>query len=433
MLKRLKSVVGWVRRYGGYGGGVVLLLLWGGRQLEVAVQSRLSEPYGPLVQQSGAESLVLVWRSAEAEIGWVSYGLAADQLQQVQLEAAPTRQHRVMLSGLQPATRYYYRVGESPIYSIKTAPLTGSGEPIRFWVQGDPGHYNDHTAAVNQAAWSWMERHPLADGRDFDLWLTTGDNAYNSGKFSEFQRHLLQPYAARLPLHGYWPLYGNHDARRDAFYRLFDFPTRGELGGVASGSEHFFSLNYGMVHLIQIDSEGLWGGDTVGLKAWLKRDLQANQQRWTVVMLHHPPYSKGSHNADRLYDSRGRMALVRHHLVPILERFGVDLVISGHSHVYERTHLMAGFYGVSDAFNPDRDQPDRRSPYLKSDRRGTLYLVVGASYDSATAPLNHPAMAVATRERGSLVLDLEQKVLVGRYMDSRGAVLDQFELEKSLP
>ena len=72
--------------------------------------------------------------------------------------------------------------------------------------------------------------------------------------------------------------------------------------------------------------------------AWLARDLAANRAKWTIAVFHHPPYSDGSH----VSDTEDRMVQVREHVVPILERYGVDLVLSGHSHGYERTALVTG-------------------------------------------------------------------------------------------
>ena len=71
---------------------------------------------------------------------------------------------------------------------------------------------------------------------------------------------------------------------------------------------------------------------------WLDRDLARADARWTVVAIHHPPHSDGTHRSD----TDERMTRVRENVVPILERHGVDLVFSGHSHGYERSALVVG-------------------------------------------------------------------------------------------
>src|SRR5207237_5008840 len=76
---------------------------------------------------------------------------------------------------------------------------------------------------------------------------------------------------------------------------------------------------------------------------WLKADLAANTQQWLVAFWHAPPYSKGSHDSD----SESELREMRQYANPILESYGVDLVLAGHSHSYERSYLLDGHYGSS--------------------------------------------------------------------------------------
>ena len=80
------------------------------------------------------------------------------------------------------------------------------------------------------------------------------------------------------------------------------------------------------------------------MMTWLTNDLAANDKEWVIAFWHHPPYTKGSHDSD----TEGRLIDMRENALPILESYGVDLVLSGHSHSYERSHLLDGHYGTSD-------------------------------------------------------------------------------------
>lgn len=80
---------------------------------------------------------------------------------------------------------------------------------------------------------------------------------------------------------------------------------------------------------------------------WLLNDLQLNKAKWIIAIRHHPPYSKGTHNSDVEIE----MVDMRNNIVPLLERFGVDLVLTGHSHTYERSYFIHGHYGVESTFN----------------------------------------------------------------------------------
>lgn len=85
--------------------------------------------------------------------------------------------------------------------------------------------------------------------------------------------------------------------------------------------------------------------------SWLKKDLAQTKQQWLITFFHHPPYTKGSHDSDKKSDSGGRLIETRENILPVLERAGVDLVLSGHSHMYERSELINCHYGDSSTFN----------------------------------------------------------------------------------
>jgi len=91
-----------------------------------------------------------------------------------------------------------------------------------------------------------------------------------------------------------------------------------------------------------------YSSNTAMIATWLKSDLAATAQEWIIVYFHHPPYTHGSHNSD----SESDLISIRTNWVPILEAYGVDLVLSGHSHVYERTMLINGHYGVAAPSTP---------------------------------------------------------------------------------
>ena len=111
-----------------------------------------------------------------------------------------------------------------------------------------------------------------------------------------------------------WPAFGNHDAdssnavsRNGPFFDMFSLPTGAEAGGVASGSEVYFSFDYANVHFVCLDSYMSDRSKTGPMLTWLETDLSNTMQEWIVCFFHHPPYSKGSHDSDDLFDSAGRL------------------------------------------------------------------------------------------------------------------------------
>jgi hypothetical protein len=421
-------------RWGLIGFFLFLLLLAIGRVVQVDLESRLQGARGPYLQMPAPDGMTIRWQTLEAVKGVVRYGEAPDRLER-QLEGPVGTIHELRLGGLKPDSRYFYSVGGA-VHSFRTAPLPGSDRPLRLWVQGDAGRAIPTTMIGRDAAMQWAAAHPRGTLPPIDLWLTTGDNAYRSGKDKEFQKNLFDAYPKLLPSVPYLPVHGNHDARRNAFYPLFTFPTKGEAGGVASGSEHWFSIDYGQLHLIFLDS---YDGDLdkgSDMLQWLQQDLAATRQRWIIALLHHPPYTKGSHNSDDDGDSHGRMRRVRENVVPLLEQGGVDLVLSGHSHVYERSHLMACHYGESQSFSQQMNlqqsaKGEYRKPLERQPLDGTLYSVVGSSARADGGPLDHPAMTVAKSEAGSLMIDIAGDSLSGYFINTAGMVSDRYRITKS--
>lgn len=405
-----------VLRWATYLLGILFLLIvvYGvGRLIHVAQGSIYHGERAPYLQMISASGVTLRWQSVTAYRGAVSYGLAADKLDKVQREPESREGHEIRLSDLKPATRYYYAVGPDGRESgasgreddwFMTAPPPGSGQAVRFLVLGDPGLAIPGQAKVRDAALHWLAQNSRPNQARMDLLLTTGDNAYRSGKNEEFQYQFFEPFKNILRNIPVWPVYGNHDARRWSFFEIFSFPTRAESGGVASGTEHYYSFDYGKVHFVILDSQDASRSRKGDMANWLRRDLTANQLPWVISLFHHPPYSKGSHNSDSSYDSRGRMIDMRENILPILEQAGVDLVLTGHSHMYERSYLVDCHYGTSDLLKPEMILSRNKQHYQKRSRgkgvhEGTVYAVVGSTARADYGPINHPVMANSMMER----------------------------------
>ena len=429
------------------GGLLLLVILYGlGRLGHVALGSFYTGERGPYLQQPAPTAMTLRWQTTQAEIGMVRYGLQPGQLQWQASESVAGEEHEVRLTGLQPATRYYYAIGagNAPYYSgsdywFMTPPRSGTPLATRFVVLGDPGYPGPGQSAVRDAMQSWLNANPRVGRAGFDLLLTTGDNAYRSGTNEQFQAGFFDPYAAWLRNIPVWPVYGNHDARRWAFFNLFSFPTNAESGGLPSGTEHYYAFDYGQVHFVVLDTEAssMRAGST--MLRWLEEDLAGSRQPWLIAVFHHPPYTHGSHNSDSRADSGGRMFEVRGQVLPILEKAGVDLVLSGHSHMYERSHLMGCHYGTSNTLDATMlQQPrmhDHQAIYNKPAagrvaHQGAIYVVLGASSKVDNGPLDHPVMAVSKRQRGALVVDINGSQLNGRFINDEGEIMDLFTIIK---
>ncbi len=424
---------------------VILLLFYVvARFYVVYSDSQIEGARAPYLQKQSSTSITVMWNTEKAEIGVVRYGFTPNGLDLIAKDKHPTYQHEIRITDLEPGTRYYYSVGKirtveyggSEKYWFTTAKETGSTEPVRLWVIGDSGYPGEVSAAVRDGMKNWVNTNQRPGLPGLDQWILLGDNAYRSGSNEQYQAALFDSYPLLLRNFAFWPVYGNHDAKRWTFFDIFSLPTKAEAGGVKSGTEHYYSFNYGNIHYIVLDSEESGRDQGDRMLRWLKKDLKATEQSWIIVAFHHPPYSKGAHDSDDSSDSEGSMVEMRENVVPILEKYGVDLVLSGHNHVYERSKFIACHYGDSDEFSDANvvsagvAEQNRHFIKARENGDGTLYVVAGASSRVKDASLDHPAMAVSMAEAGSLIIDIEDNILIGRYINTQSEVLDEFIIEK---
>lgn len=404
---------------------------------------------GPYLQVVTPTSMVIRWRTNTPTDSQVMYGTDSGQLINSVSDPKNVTDHELTITGLKPATRYSYAIGASsgdlqadPDQYFKTAPLTGSIDPIRFWVLGDFGNSSQTQFEVrDQIVKATTDRRP-------DVWIMLGDNAYNKGLEEEFQQHVFEQYQTQFFKNTpFYPTPGNHDyggqidSQDIPYFRNFTMPTKGEAGGVPSGSESFYSFDYGNVHVVSLDSYGrlsdgkrLYEAGSAQLD-WLKRDLTANKQPWTLVFWHHPPYSKGSHDSD----TEKLMVDIRQQVLPILEQYKVDIVFGGHSHVYERTHPIKGHFGLNDSFDPKKHVVSAASPAKPNEYnvgrngQGVIYIVAGSGGQLGGEMPGYPLRSAVysnNTEGGSMLIDVQNNRLEARMIGTTGNVLDRFMIEK---
>lgn len=412
---------------------------------------------GPYLNQANQNSIVIRWRSSQPIVGRVRFGTTSENLTQSVDEVAATTEHVVRLTGLSAYTRYYYSVGSSvdtiaggdATHTFRTSPVPGTATDTRVWVLGDAGRANASQAAVRDAYSTWT------GSRTPDLCLMLGDNAYNSGTDAEYQAAVFAMYPAFLRKMPLWSCLGNHDANGGStsstanfpYFDMFTFPTNAECGGLPTGTERYYSFDYGNIHFVVLDSQtssravdnpATQPNEDGAMAAWLRLDLQATTKTWIIALFHHPPYSKGSHDSD----AETPLIEMRERFGPILEAGGVDLVLTGHSHSYERSFFLDGHYGLSGTFNPalhkqqlGNGRPAQDGAYIKPltgprDHFGAVYTLTGSAGSADGGALNHPAMLVSYNTLGSFNIDIIGNQLSATYVESSGAITDTFTIIK---
>ena len=398
---------------------------------------------GPYLQMGTPTNLVVRWRTDLAGIGRARYGIDPENLTSLADETSVTTNHAVVLTNLLPHTVYFYSIGLSNLtlaggtnHFFRTAPLVNSREPMRLWVLGDFGYTNRSAAAVRDGYCSFNTN------RYTDLWLMLGDNAYHNGGDEVWQVAVFDTYAGLLRQTPVWSTIGNQETGNTPtlsparpYLEAFSFPTNGEAGGAASGTEKYYSFDYGNVHFICLDSMSSSRASGSPMLMWLEADLQQTTSDWVIAFWHHPPYSKGSNDSD----VRQEQIEMRENAVPLLEAYGVDLVLCGHSHSYERSYLLDGHYGLSATFNTNfvknsgSGRIDETGAYEKqtlgpAPHDGAVYAVTGSGASLGGGLLNHPAMYYSTNALGSMVLDIHANRLEARFIRENGVVDDYFTM-----
>jgi hypothetical protein len=401
---------------------------------------------GPYLNLGTPSSIVLRWRTSAAVVGHVRWGTTPGATTWELLETAPTTEHKLQLTELLPSTTYYYAVGTATgitaggdaTYRFTTPPPAGTPKATRAWVVGDSGTGGSVPAAVRDAYAAWT------GSRGTDLWLMLGDNAYTNGTDAEYQAKAFDVFPAMLRSTVLWPALGNHDGysansstQSGPYFSIFTLPRLGDAGGAASNTEAYYSFDYGTLHFVCLDSYGSSRLPGSAMLTWLQNDLASTNQPWVVAYWHHPPYSKGSHDSD----AEAELLQMRANVNPILENAGVDLVLSGHSHAYERSFLLDGHYGSSSTFTPamkkdggsgreDGAGAYRKATFGMAPHEGTVYVVAGTSGQVSGGTLNHPAMYTSMGVAGSVVLDVNGNRLDATFLDSAGARRDWFTILK---
>ena len=209
--------------------------------------------------------------------------------------------------------------------AIFCSPVKGK---LRFAVIGDWGTGDDDQLAIARQMFNFHGR------SSFDFVISTGDNIYPNGSSHYFRKHFESPFAGFLNDGiNFYAVLGNHDVeagRQDQCqYPLFN------MGGACY---YRLALGDGLTEFFMLDSTDFHQKQA----AWLEDSLRNSNAQWKVAVFHHPIYSSG-----KTHGSNGGL---RKQLEPLFVRYKMDIALSGHDHIYERTKPQRGIqYFVSGA------------------------------------------------------------------------------------
>jgi predicted MPP superfamily phosphohydrolase len=199
-----------------------------------------------------------------------------------------------------------------------TVPLTlpvkdGS---VRFAVIGDTGTASKQQ---HQVADVMVRYHTVFP---FDTVVMMGDNLYGSETPADYKAKFQDVYQVLLDNKvKFYASLGNHDQPNERYYEYFNMNGK-EYYRFTKGNVAFYALNSNYMDKAQLK--------------WLEGELAKDTSAWKICFFHHPPYSSGSkHGSDKQ---------LREIVEPLFVKYGVNVVLTGHDHFYERIKPQKGIY-----------------------------------------------------------------------------------------
>jgi hypothetical protein len=403
----------------------------------------------PYLQVLTPNSVVIRWQTGVLTVGKIYYGTTISSLDKILTESETGRiYHEVTITSLIPNTKYYYSVSGSPKgnenqYFI-TAPVAGTVKPIRIWVISDFGQTN---SSQNEQRIKTVDQWKIYNNNSYhsDFILSLGDQTQDDAIY-QLQHNFFNQLEDVMKVSPLYTVIGNHDYH-DSIYnyvRTFKLPAEGEAGGIPSGTKQYYSFDYANIHVVVLCSEI---EDDQGVKEqteWLKKDLDNNKQEWLIACLHRPFHSGGHHKSDE-DDSMQRN---RTNWLTLLEGHGVDLVLQGHNHIYERSFMLDNLIGpttsitAANKISTKIGREDADGPYLKKKNalhQGTIFLTSfagGVGQEDFVPYSIFPVYYSKYNYVGSTVIDIngdrmDVEALCNEVNDKGSHIWDHFTIIKT--
>ncbi len=363
----------------------------------------------PYLQRVSSNSATILWTTLEAgdgsvtitsPDGTVSTFAATLTTFAASMTGLSTAFHlyQADVTGLQPGSQYSYTVtmdgavvAADPGQSFRT-PAPGA---FSFLALGDSG-----LGSAQQLALIQQMQNETGIGKVIHV----GDLAYQSGTFAQVDSNYFGANAALMRGLPFFATPGNHEYETNSAAPYLASQAAPLSNVPAADLGRYYSYDWGDAHFVSLDSNFLATSGASRMLNWLDSDLAATEKFWKIVFLHHPPYPTGAHVGDPL------CVLAHEHVNHIVEQHGVQLVLSGHEHAYERSFPLAD------------DQP------VNAGLPSTTYVITGGGGYALETVGSLPQCALAVSAYHYLRVDVTGSTLTSRAVGLDGAVIDSMTL-----
>ncbi|MBN2561162.1 MAG: metallophosphoesterase [Phycisphaerae bacterium] len=394
---------------------ILALLVFGGIIVDQKTQPTLIS--GPMVQIPEPDALTIVWEMDAAFPGG-AVRLTGPQGPELVEEVTPANgRYEATFKGLLAGTGYSYSVvnhgflGREIVVAgpFKTATAPPRGRPFRFLAFGDSG-----VGSYSQQALA-----DLMTEQNPDLIIHAGDLDQSTGDPENYLTSYFQPYAALIRSVPFLSVVGNHDCATDFGRPLLNIFVLPRNGPDNIEPERNFWFDFGDARFVGLDSNKIAGKQSGVLTPeqmktivapWLREVLTDCDARWKFAYFHHPFYTGcTTHTPDGA-------AYVKEAYVSVFEECGVDIVFSGHNHLYERS------------------APILHDAIVDVERGGVVYVTTGAGgagrYPMSDTP---PDYNVVYNDKclSFTQVDLTADRLELRQIGDNGQTIDEYVIEKT--
>ncbi|MBM75508.1 MAG: hypothetical protein CMK59_08905 [Proteobacteria bacterium] len=295
--------------------------------------------------------------------------------------------HELRIDGLQANTRYHYRVVsdniedervQTELKSFITPP--DDDTPFQFLLYGDSrANPEIHSKLITLMA-------KEAEQHDIPFVVHTGDFVTYGYVWGLWQSDFFTPAAPLLSQVPLLPAIGNHEVRQPIYYHYIDAPD----------NESWYHQRYGSADFIALNSHVSVSPSSTQYQ-WLKAKLEElkSSDRWKILFFHHPPFSCTPQR-------KPGYGPIRNHIVPLLEQYGVDLVLLGHDHLYGRTPNI----------------------------NGTMYLTSGGGGSGLYSGQTDAQNEVCVEKHHYVKMSVHPDRIFWEAIDSRGELIERYELPK---
>jgi len=371
----------------------------------------------PYIGATTPTSVVVAWAADASTAGEIHYSTDTSY-GQIATATSFSRDgkywYSATITGLMPGATYHYRVylGGTDVtpwsdVTFHTAPPTDTTQVV-FAGLGDsrPG---SASSAPSQAA---LDVAAQMAQQTFAFALHTGDIVHSGGictgadsSWSQYLRGYFDVYKEIIKQTPFYTSVGNHELNNgscgyQAYTDVYHLPENAPSGD----EERYYSFDWGNVHVVVLNTQQDYSAGSTQ-NNWLKNDLQNTDRRWIVAAFHKPAYSSGNH---------GSNSDVQNEIVPVLEQYGVDVVLNGHDHIYERTC------------------PIKNDACTTIDDGGVVYFVTGGAGASLYSTNGDWFTANSSSKNHFLMFDVDDCQMDISAIDENGATFDTLTIDKCL-